>query len=97
MTALFGDEVVPHCEFIRFGGRMTCTGVPIVRYTTAARLDEIIALHEAHGISVANPHVVTLEGGSAHKRANADQLGFKHEVDPMGLLNPGKMRSFAAR
>jgi hypothetical protein len=21
-------------------------------------------------------------------------LGFKHEVDPMGLLNPGKMRSF---
>lgn len=94
MTALFGDEVIPHCEFIRFGGRMTCTGVPIVRYTTAERLNEIIALHEAHGVFVANPHVVTLEDGSAHKRANADQLGFKREVDPMGLLNPGKMRSF---
>ena len=96
MTALFGDEVIPHCEFIRFGGRMTCTGVPIVRYTTAERLNEIIAIHEAHGVFIANPHVVTIEDGSAHKRANADQLGFKREVDPMGLLNPGKMRSFVA-
>jgi FAD/FMN-containing dehydrogenase len=24
-------------------------------------------------------------------------LEFKHEVDPMGLLNPGKMRSFVPR
>ena len=43
---------------------------------------------------IANPHVVTLEDGSRHKRADADQLGFKREVDPLGLLNPGKMRSF---
>jgi hypothetical protein len=43
---------------------------------------------------MANPHVVTLEGGSRHKRANADQLGFKREVDLAGLLNPGKMRSY---
>ena len=26
--------------------------------------------------------------------AEADQLGFKAEVDPVGLLNPGKMESF---
>jgi hypothetical protein len=43
---------------------------------------------------IANPHVVTLEDGSRYKRVDADQLGFKHQVDPMGLLNPGKMRSF---
>ena len=54
-------------------------------------------LHEAHGVFIANPHVVTLEDGSRHKRADADQLGFKHEVDPHGLLNPGKMRTFVAR
>jgi hypothetical protein len=24
---------------------------------------------------------------------DADQMGFRHEVDPMDLLNPGKMRS----
>ena len=59
------------------------------------RLNEIIAFHEANGVMVANPHVVTLEDGSRHKRADADQLDFKAEIDPMGLLNPGKMRSFA--
>ena len=46
---------------------------------------------------IANPHVYTLEDGSRHKRADADQLGFKHEVDPRGLLNPGKMRSFVPK
>ena len=94
MTALFGDEVIPHLEFIRFGGRITCSALPIVRYTTPERLACIIDLFEQHGVFVANPHVVTLEDGSRHKRADADQLGFKREVDPMGLLNPGKMRSF---
>ena len=94
MMEMFDGEVLPHLEFIRFAGRITCSALPIVRYTTAERLNEIIALHEEHGVLVANPHVVSLEDGSRHKRADADQLGFKAEVDPMGLLNPGKMRSF---
>ncbi len=96
MWAMFPGEVLPHAEFIRFGGRVTCSALPIVRFTTPARLDEIIALHEKHGVMIANPHVFTLEDGSRHKRAEADQLGFKAEVDPFGLLNPGKMRSFVA-
>lgn len=28
------------------------------------------------------------------KRADLDQVGFTAEVDPHGLLNPGKMRSY---
>ena len=51
-------------------------------------------MHEARGVSIANPHVFTIEDGSRYKRADADQFGFKREVDPLGLLNPGKMRSF---
>jgi FAD/FMN-containing dehydrogenase len=94
MCDLFGDEVLPHLELIRFGGRVTASALPIVRYTTPERLDAIIALHESHGVMIANPHVVTLEDGSRHKRADADQLGFKHAIDPHGLLNPGKMRTF---
>jgi len=94
MWAMFPDEVLPHTEFIRFAGRVTCSALPIVRYTNVARLNEIIALHEHHGVLIANPHVYTLEDGSRHKRADADQLGFKAEVDPYGLLNPGKMRSY---
>lgn len=97
MIARFPDEVLAHHEFIRFGGRVTASALPILRYSTPERLNEIIALHEEAGVMIANPHVVSLEGGSRHKRADADQLGFKHEVDPYGLLNPGKMASFVAR
>src|SRR6185437_4548205 len=94
MAEMFPDEVLPHTEFIRFGGRVTCSALPIVRYTTEARLNEIIALHEQHGVMIANPHVYTLEDGSRHKRADADQVGFRRETDPYGLLNPGKMRTY---
>ncbi len=97
MQAMFPGEVIPHCEFIRFGGRLTCSALPLVIYTSDERLDEIIALHEANGVMIANPHVVTLEDGSRHKRVDADQLGFKHDIDPYGLLNPGKMRSFVPK
>jgi len=94
MWAMFPDEVLPHTEFIRFGGRVTCSALPIVRYTTEERLNEIIALHESHGVFIANPHVYTLEDGTRHKSTGADQLGMKAEADPYGLLNPGKMRTY---
>ena len=96
MAALFGDEVLPHLELIRYGGRVTASGLPLVRYTTPERLAEIIAEHERRGVTIANPHVYTLEDGAGHKRVDADQLSFKAEADPHGLLNPGKMRSYAA-
>jgi FAD/FMN-containing dehydrogenase len=96
MQQMFPDEVLQHLEFIRFNGRVTCSGLPVVRYTDPERLDEIMRLHEANGVFIANPHVFTVEDGSRYKRADVDQLGFKHEVDPYGLLNPGKMRSFVA-
>ena len=93
---LFPDEVMQHLEFIRFGGRLTCSSLPVIRYSDPDRLNEIIRLHEERGVFIANPHVFTIEDGSRYKRADADQLGFKHEVDPYGLLNPGKMRSFVS-
>jgi FAD/FMN-containing dehydrogenase len=94
IAALFPDELYTHLELIEYAGRLTYAGLPVLRYTTPERLDEIIAAHEARGISIANPHVYTLEDGAGHKSVDANQLGFKHEVDPMGLMNPGKMRSF---
>lgn len=94
MDALLGDEVWHHLEFIRFGGRVTASALPVVRFTSRERLFEIVEIYEKHGVFVANPHVFTLEDGSRHKRAEADQLGFKAQVDPLGLLNPGKMRTY---
>jgi FAD/FMN-containing dehydrogenase len=93
----FEGEVMQHLEFLRINGVMTASGIPVIRYTTPERIYEIIAGYEACGIMIANPHVVTLEDGSRYKRVDADQLGFKQEVDPMGLLNPGKMRSFVTK
>jgi FAD/FMN-containing dehydrogenase len=94
MVATFGDEVLHHLEFSRYAGNVTASALPIVRYKNPERLAEIIATYEAAGVFVANPHVYTLEDGSRYRRADADQFGFKAEVDPYGLLNPGKMKSF---
>jgi FAD/FMN-containing dehydrogenase len=88
--ARFGDEVPAHLEFVRFDGKVTCFGLPLVRYTTEARLDEIMAIHEEMGAPIFNPHRYTLEEGGM-KQTDAAQLAFKREADPRGLLNPGKM------
>ncbi len=90
----FGDEVMVHIEAARFAGQQAVSGLPVLRWTTEERLNEIMAAFESEGIGLANPHVYTVEDGSAWKRADGNQLGFKHRVDPLGLLNPGKMRSF---
>jgi FAD/FMN-containing dehydrogenase len=89
-VAAFGDEVLGHLEFIKFDGVIQCSGLPLVRYTTAERLDEIIRIHEEIGCAIFNPHRYTLEEGGM-KRTDTVQLAFKRETDPKGLLNPGKM------
>lgn len=90
----FRDEVWMHTECVRFGGRVTMSALPVVRWTSAERIYEIIAAFEAEGIGIANPHVLTIEEGSGYRRVPGDQLGFKRMADPLGLLNPGKMRDF---
>jgi FAD/FMN-containing dehydrogenase len=90
MTRIFGDEVPGHLEFQRFDGNICCSGLPIVRFTTEERLDEIVRIHEENGCPIFNPHRYTLEEGGM-KRTDEVQLAFKREADPKGLLNPGKM------
>jgi FAD/FMN-containing dehydrogenase len=90
----FREEVWMHTECVRFGGRITMSALPVIRWSSAERLYEIIAAFEAQGIGIANPHVLTIEEGSNYRRVPGDQLGFKQRVDPLGLLNPGKMRDF---
>lgn len=88
--ALLGEEVPAHLEFVRFDGKVTCFGLPLVRFTSEERLEEIVALHEELGIPVFNPHRYTLEEGGM-KQTDPAQLAFKRQADPRGLLNPGKM------
>jgi FAD/FMN-containing dehydrogenase len=86
----FGDELPAHLEFVRFDGKVTAFGLPLVRFTTEERLEEIMRIHEDMGAPVFNPHRYTLEEGGM-KQTNEVQLAFKREADPKGLLNPGKM------
>ena len=94
VRAAFPDEVWMHTECVRFGGRITMSALPVIRFTTEERLAGIMAGFEAAGAGIANPHVFTIEEGSGYRRVPGDQLGFKRRVDPLGLFNPGKMLSF---
>jgi len=93
MQQLFGSEVTQHLEFVRAGGEVVIRALQIVWFTTADRLNEIIAIHEARGCPVFNPHTYILEDGGM-KVTDAAQLAFKRVADPLGLLNPGKMRGW---
>ena len=87
---LIGDEMIGHLEFVRFDGNVTCFGLPMIRFATEERLDEIMRLHVENGCPIFNPHRYTLEEGGM-KQTDEVQLAFKREADPQGLLNPGKM------
>jgi FAD/FMN-containing dehydrogenase len=92
----FADELMMHLEFFRVGSVARPAALQLVRYTTEARLNEIIAYHEAQGAFIFNPHTYILEDGGM-KTINVEQLKFKEMVDPYGLLNPGKMRAWLER
>ena len=89
----FGDEALIHLEFLLAGGKAVPAGLQLVRYTTEERLNEIIRYHEEQGAFIANPHVYTIEDGG-NKQIDRDKVAFKQQIDPYGLLNPGKMRGF---
>lgn len=88
--AHFGEEVACHLEFVKFDGKVTCFGLPLVKFTSEERLEEIMRIHEEMGAPIFNPHRYTLEEGGM-KQTDEIQLAFKREADPQGLLNPGKM------
>jgi len=90
---IFGDEVPQHLEAIRSNGKVHFAGLSLVRFTTEERLNEIIQIHEDLGCMIFNPHRYTLEEGG-RQSVDDQQLKFKQEADPKGLLNPGKMISW---
>lgn len=86
----FSPEVLQHLEVLRENGKVMFAGLSLVKFTTEARLDEIVRIHEEAGAMIFNPHRYTLEEGG-RQTVDDRQLAFKREADPKGLLNPGKM------
>lgn len=90
----FGHEILFHIEFMKNGDGIVIPGaIPVVRFTTEERLNDMIGFCRSIGVFVANPHVNYLEDGGRFRPDNI-QLMAKQKYDPRGLLNPGKMISF---
>jgi hypothetical protein len=90
----YGADVLHHIEFMKIGTGVVIPGaIPVVRFSTPGRLNEMIDFCRSIGVSVANPHSNHVEGGGRYRPDNI-QLLTKHIYDPQGLLNPGKMATF---
>ena len=92
----FGDEVLMHHEFSRSGGALVAFALPLVLYFDAAQLDALKRSFELDGCWIFDPHTWVLEDGGM-KQVDEAQLAFKRQTDPLGLMNPGKMRAWDER
>jgi FAD/FMN-containing dehydrogenase len=88
----YGDEVLLHFEYMRAAGRLVPTSLPLLRYRSKERIDEIIAFMQSIGIGIANPHTWVLEDGGRRRQDWARMYEAKRRYDPAGILNPGKLR-----
>jgi FAD/FMN-containing dehydrogenase len=95
IAALFSpEELMQHLEFTRYAGQVVAFGLGVIKYTSDERLNEIMEMHRQHGVMIADPHIWVLEDSAGFKSADADLMSFKRDVDPLGLCNPGKMRTY---
>ncbi len=94
----YGDEVLMHLELIRenlgAGGTLVAGSLPIIRFSTAERLFEIQTFLESIGVQVADPHTFYLDGDS--RWSGEVVLEGVKKFNPLGLLNPGKIRALEA-
>jgi hypothetical protein len=89
----WGDEVLMHHEFGRQFGGCVAFGLPLVAFIDKDRLYEIIQEFEQDGCMVFDNHVYTIEDGGM-KEIDTNQIDFKKQADPHGLMNPGKTRGW---
>jgi len=90
----YGNEILFHIEFMKNGEGIVVPGaIPVVRFVSHERLEDMIDYCRSIGVFVVNPHVNSLEDAGRFREDNF-QLLAKQKCDPRGLLNPGKMISF---
>lgn len=98
LRARFPGEILFHLEFMRgrskdgVFGKVNCGGIPLIRFKSEERLKEIIDYCAEIGVFTSNPHTCYVdEGGRPNDIAAQSALKLKN--DPLGLLNPGKMKT----
>jgi FAD/FMN-containing dehydrogenase len=91
----WGADLLWHLEAVRQQGAARLAALPLLRWQGEERLQELIDQARALGAVLFNPHVITVEDGGLGV-VDADQVAAKAAYDPAGLLNPGKLRGWAA-
>jgi FAD/FMN-containing dehydrogenase len=101
LKARFHGRIHLHFEFVRGRnpsgefGPVIAILIPVVRYVSDKDLREIMAFATELGIASNNPHTCYLEE-AARDETFGSKAQLKHITDPKGLLNPGKMKDYAA-
>lgn len=87
----FGDRVLQHMEWIRDGGQLVLSGLPLLYCQSPQEINEVVEFCHAIGVDVYDPHTYELYG-EGRKRQLLEAMGqVKRRHDPFGLLNPGKL------
>ncbi len=101
MKERFGEEFFHHIEWtisrpkIEWdNSTVNIGGLPIILFKSEERLQEIMDYAVSIGGFLANPHTYFLEEGGLHPDIE-EKRRLKADVDPSGILNPGKMKTYA--
>lgn len=95
LRARWGDSLHWHLEAVRQGGASRLAGLPVWRDQGIASLEALMADCREGGAVLFDPHVITVEDGGLGV-IDAEQVACKRQLDPAGLLNPGKLRGWDA-
>jgi FAD/FMN-containing dehydrogenase len=79
-------------ELRRWGGALVGSGSPYVVFEDDAQMARLVELMQSEGVSVANPHTSSVRSVGKKELTDRD-VGFKREMDPYGLLNPGRFEA----
>ena len=93
LHAKLGDRAWMHHEFSRYEGAITASDLPIIWTQDEAELRAVDALYRDNGCTVYDAHTYQVEGGGM--KPDFRHLAVKKRMDPKGLLNPGKSRSWS--
>lgn len=91
-----GDGLAWHLEAVRSQGEARWAALPLLRWQGADALAAVMEAARDLGCTLFNPHVITVEDGGLGV-VDGDQVQAKQAYDPVGLLNPGKLRGWLER
>jgi len=96
LRSRWGDALHWHLEGVRQGGATRLAALPVLRDQGIGPLNELMAQCRDGGGLLFDPHVLTVEDGGLGV-IDAQQVDCKRDLDPLGLLNPGKLRGWWER